>query len=143
MGFLFVQLPALMIPIGFAMLVLGIRRGVAGMRRHRRDPPRALALLRGFRISIVGLCLAGVGAGLFWDIGWLVGLSLVIGGEELLESTVVITAMAHGVGPRTPNPGSRSIPYFWEPTSGIRSAALRRGGRSMEAGDDRLQDLFT
>ena len=104
MSFLTSQLAALLIPFGLAMFVLGIRRGAAGMRRHRRDPPRALALLRGFRISIVGLCLAGVGAGLFWDIGWLVGLSLIIGGEELLESTVVITAMTHPVPPRSASP---------------------------------------
>jgi len=97
MTFLMSNLAALMIPFGLAMLVVGIRRGAAGVRRYDHDPPRALALLRGFRISIVGLCLAGLGAGLFWDIGWLIGLSLIIGGEELLESTVVITAMTHPV----------------------------------------------
>jgi hypothetical protein len=101
MSFLFPHVPALMIPAGLAMLVLGIRRGSAGLRRYHRDPPRALALLRGFRISIVGLCMAGVGAGWLWDIDWLVGLSLIIGGEELLESTVVITAMTHGTGSGT------------------------------------------
>jgi hypothetical protein len=88
-----------MVPTGLVMLVLGFRRGAAGMRRHHRDPPRALALLRGFRISIVGLCLAGVGAGLLWDVGWLVALSLIIGGEELFESTIVITAMTHPLPP--------------------------------------------
>jgi hypothetical protein len=100
MSFLSSHVAALMIPAGLVLLVVGFRRGAAGMRRHRRDPPRALALLRGFRISVVGLCLAGVGAGLLWDVGWLVGLSLIIGGEELLESTVVITAMTHGLHAR-------------------------------------------
>lgn len=99
MTFLTSHLAALLIPFGLAMFMVGVRRGAAGLRRYHRDPPRALALLRGFRISIVGLCLAGLGAGLFWDIGWLIGLSLIIGGEELLESTVVITAMTHPVRP--------------------------------------------
>jgi hypothetical protein len=98
-----------MIPAGLAMFVLGIRRGAAGLRQYHRDPPRALALLRGFRISIVGLCLTGVGAGWLWDIGWLVGLSLIVGGEELLESTVVITAMTHPVHPQSTAPLHRGV----------------------------------
>jgi hypothetical protein len=98
------HLGAVMLPAGLALLVLGIRRAAAGVRRYHRDPPRSLALLRGFRISVVGLCLAGVGAGLLWNITWLVGLSLIIGGEELLESTVVITAMTHPVRPRSALP---------------------------------------
>jgi hypothetical protein len=49
--------------------------------------------LRGFRVAIGGLALAGIGAAWCWQIGWLLGLSLIIGGEELLESTVVITAL--------------------------------------------------
>lgn len=95
MTFLSSHVAALMILVGLAMFVMGIRRASVGVRRYHRDPPRALALLRGFRISIVGLCLAGVSAGWLWDIGWLVVLSLIIGGEELLESTVVIMAMTH------------------------------------------------
>lgn len=109
MTFLSSHLAPWLIPCGLAMLVLGIRRGIAGMRRYHRDPPRSLALLRGFRISVVGLCLAGLGAGWFWDVGWLVGLSLIIGGEELLESTVVITAMSHPVRPRSAAP-LREVP---------------------------------
>lgn len=107
MAFLSTHVAPLLIPFGLAMLVVGIRRGAAGMRRYHRDPHRSLALLRGFRISVVGLCLAGLGAGWFWNIGWLVGLSLIIGGEELLESTVVIAAMTHPVRPRSAAPLQR------------------------------------
>ena len=81
------------IVVGLTITIWSVRHGIAAARREARDPRRALALLRGFRGGIVGLALAGLGAAWCWQLGWLLGLSLIIGGEELLESTVVIAAL--------------------------------------------------
>lgn len=70
-------------------------------RDHDADPGRALTLVQGFRIGITGLCLAGVGAGWLWDSRWLFGLSLIIGGEELLESSVIIKALKESLAGKT------------------------------------------
>lgn len=86
----------MLIVAGLTLATWSVRHGIAAARREARDPRRALALLQGFRIAIVGLALAGLGAAWCWQLGWLLGLSLIIGGEELLESTVVITALHHG-----------------------------------------------
>jgi hypothetical protein len=84
--------------VGLGVAVWGLHGGVAGARRAARDPGRALALLRGFRVGVIGLALAGLGAAWWWQLGWLAALSLIIGGEELLESTVIITALRSGAG---------------------------------------------
>ena len=84
--------------VGLGAAVWGMRRGIAGARRAPRDPWRALVLLRGFRIGIIGLALAGLAAAWCWQLEWLSSLSLIIGGEELLESTVIINALRHGAG---------------------------------------------
>jgi len=86
---------ALLIVAGCAGAVWSGHRGVSRARRLR-DPARALVIMQGFRIAIVGLGVAAIGAAWWWQIGWLFGLALVIGGEELLESTVVITALKNG-----------------------------------------------
>lgn len=79
--------------VGLTITIWSVGHGIVAARREARDPQRALALLRGFRVAIVGLALAGLGIAWCWQLGWLLGLSLIIGGEELLESTVVITAL--------------------------------------------------
>ena len=66
-----------------------------GVARHKKDPERALSIVQSFRIGIIGLCLTGVGCGIWFELTPLFWLSLIIGGEELLESTVIITALRH------------------------------------------------
>jgi hypothetical protein len=85
----------ILMAVGPAVAWSGVRWGATGPHRRMRDPDRALGLVRGFRITIVGLCLTAVGAALYWQIGWLLVLSLIIGGEELLESSVHIAALRH------------------------------------------------
>jgi uncharacterized membrane protein HdeD (DUF308 family) len=91
---------ALLLALGVMVLVWSLRRGVLAARRHDRDPMRALALIQGFRIGVIGFTLALIGIARLWQIGWLFGLALVICGEELLESTVFVAALRHGVRQR-------------------------------------------
>ena len=97
---------ALLIVIGLAVAAWSIRRAVR-LALRSRDPWRALAIMRGGRVAIVGLAVAAVGAAWWWQSAPLFGLALVIGGEELLESTVVIKALEHALpGARRPRPRS-------------------------------------
>ncbi len=88
---------ALLLALGVIILVLGFGNGVRGARRCERDPMRALALMRGFRVGVIGFALALIGTSWLWHIGWLFGLALVIGGQELLESSVLIAALRYDV----------------------------------------------
>jgi hypothetical protein len=83
--------------ITFGFVVLGWSIGALrrDLRRERRDPGRALAILRRFRTGIAGLSIAGAAAGWCLDLDWLLGLALIIGAEELLESSVGILALRH------------------------------------------------
>lgn len=80
---------------GVTFAIFGVRRG---MRRARglADPRRALELMVGFRLAVVGLAVAGFGVAWMWSIGWLGALSAIIGGEELLESSFVIATVRNG-----------------------------------------------
>ena len=60
------------------------------------DPDKILTFLQGFRLTIIGLALVGLGAAWAWHIPVLLVLALVIGGEELLESSVHIFAVRRG-----------------------------------------------
>jgi hypothetical protein len=95
---------ALLIVTGLTGAVWSGHRAVTRARRLR-DPARALAIMQGFRIAIVGLAVAAVGAAWCWQIGWLFGLALVIGGQAV--ESVVITALKNALPRRAPGSGSR------------------------------------
>ena len=61
-----------------------------------RDPAKALTWVRGFRLLMIGLALAGSRAGWLLDQTWLIVLSLAIGGEEMLESSIMHFALTRG-----------------------------------------------
>ena len=95
-----------LIAAGGALLLLGGRIEIDGITRPLRDPAKVLTWVRGFRLSMIGLALAGSGAGWYFDQTWLLVLSLAIGGEETLESSIMHFALTRGrdlnlrVGPR-------------------------------------------
>ena len=96
----------LLIVGGSPLLLTGLLREWDGIRRPMHDPAKVLTWVRGFRLSMIGLALAGAGAGGLLDQTWLIVLSLAIGGEETLESSIMHFALTRGrdlrlsVGPR-------------------------------------------
>jgi hypothetical protein len=87
-------LEATSIAAGACLVVSGIRTQIVRRRRAAlRGPTELRWLARSFRRVVLGLALIGVGAGLAADIPWLVTLSLIIGGEEVLESSVISAAL--------------------------------------------------
>jgi hypothetical protein len=99
---------ALIVP-GAALLLYGGRVELDGIMRPLRDPAKVITWVRGFRYSMIGLALAGAGAGWLLDQTWLIVLSLAIGGEETLESSIMHFALTRGrdlrlsAGPRAPS----------------------------------------
>jgi hypothetical protein len=82
---------------GIAIACAAAWRGVTRARRAAADPLRALEIMQGFRIAVLGLALAGLAAAWWWKLDALLGLTLIIAAEELLESTIGITALRAGL----------------------------------------------
>ena len=78
---------ALMV-VGAGIFFGGIRLEVAGIRLPSGDATKMITVIRGFRYAVLGVALAGLGIAWNWNIMWLFVLSLIFGGEEILESSV-------------------------------------------------------
>lgn len=77
-----------MMVVGTAIFVLGSRRALRGLRLSRSTHPNKMHIfVRGFRVAVVGFAIAGLGAAWNWNLLWLFVLTLIIAGEEILEST--------------------------------------------------------
>ena len=85
----------LAIAAGVWLVIDGVRTQVR-RRRHRplMGPTELRWLALSFRRVVIGLALTGVGAGMLYGISWLVMLSLIIGGEEVPESSVIAAALS-------------------------------------------------
>ena len=86
-------LAVLAIAGGLALLVWSVWSNAGDIRRPLSDPTKALGLVRWLRTTILGLAAVAVGIGWLWNAWALIGLALVIAGEETLETTSVIRAM--------------------------------------------------
>lgn len=82
-------------------------------RRFRAEPPgetrplrRLRHLVRGLRAALVGGAALAVAVGVLTDAGTLVGLALVIGLEELYETTMVLAVLRHGLRVETEAAGA-------------------------------------
>ncbi len=88
------NIPALVLMgLGTLLLFWGTRRGARAARRSHEDPPKALGIVRGYRIAIIGVCLSAYGAGQWWRIDWLMTVAIVICLEEIAESSFYIAAL--------------------------------------------------
>ena len=91
---------ALAIVVGVALLVWSVWSNADELRRPLSDPTKALGLARWLRTTILGLAAVAIGIGWLWDTWPLIGLALIIAGEETLETTSVIRAMERYPGMR-------------------------------------------
>lgn len=86
--------PAALVTMGGLWLVLrGIHRELPGIRLPVSDPHKGVAMARALRSVLVGLALAGIGIAWATSSPYLFGLCCIIGGEEALETSVVIAAL--------------------------------------------------
>ncbi|HEX2280486.1 MAG TPA: hypothetical protein VHG52_01865 [Thermomicrobiales bacterium] len=84
-------------PLAVAVIALGLTLVWRGLRGGR-DGGRALLgqridmvhRIEGFRLTVFGLVLIGVGAAVIWQAQWLLLLALGIGFVEILESSALI-----------------------------------------------------
>jgi hypothetical protein len=86
-----------------ALIVAGVPLAVRGLQREwhavflpLETPGKVLLFFRGFRMSVIGLALIGIGAGWMWDQTWLIVLSAAIGFEETIESSIDVFALTRG-----------------------------------------------
>jgi hypothetical protein len=91
----------LLMALGLAVAIAGVTRQASGLRRSVTDPVLALALARALRTAILGLSAVAFGAAWLWQIAPLALVALVVAGEEMLETSVVVAALrrAPGVAP--------------------------------------------
>jgi hypothetical protein len=99
------QVPAAIVMLAGAFLAIwGTRRQIDGITRPIGDPAKAVIWMRGFRRTIIGLAILGIGAAWMWQAPWLLALSLIIGAGELFESSLDVWALTKGkdlqLGPR-------------------------------------------
>jgi type IV secretory pathway VirB2 component (pilin) len=82
-----------MMAVGLATLFKGASTARRGLGSPMSDPTRMARFVIGFRIAVIGVTMAGLGAAWNWNLLWLFVLSLVFGGEELLESTIHLSIL--------------------------------------------------
>jgi len=83
--------------LGIGLALCGLLMALNGLRGALRgDSGKILPWIQGFRLTIIGLALAGLGAAWAWHLTWLLVLTLAIAGEETLESSMVIFALRRG-----------------------------------------------
>lgn len=74
----------------------GFMAEVRAYRLPAREPGKALRMMEAFRIGVIGFTVLGLGAAWAFQIGWLAILSLIIFGEEMLESTICVYGLRRG-----------------------------------------------
>jgi len=89
--------PATIIALAGAFIAaLGVRGVLAAHRLATGDVKKPLAHMEAFRVAVIGLAVAAIGAAWVWQIAWLAWLALIIGGEETLESTLCVFGLTRG-----------------------------------------------
>ncbi len=87
------DLAFLLLGVGVLLIFWGLRRGIHAMRQRSDDPLKALTLVRGYRVVIVGVCISAYSLGWWWQINTLMTVALVICLEEIAESSFYIAAL--------------------------------------------------
>lgn len=85
-----------LIALGAMLAVYGIGRLAAWRNVSAFDGNKPLVFVSGLRAILVGSAIAGVGGAWVWQQLWVLLISLAIGGEELLETSVVLYVLRRG-----------------------------------------------
>ena len=78
------------IALGLMLVWRGLRGGRDGERALLGQRIDMLNRIEGFRLTVFGLVLVGIGAAVIWRAQWLLLLALGIGFVEILESSALI-----------------------------------------------------
>ena len=81
---------------GLLLMLRGLRGGRDGARALLGQRIDMLSRIEGFRLTVFGLVLIGVGAAVMWQVRWLLLLALGIGFVEILESSTLIAVWKWG-----------------------------------------------
>lgn len=84
---------AVLVMAGLGIVARGVWRQRRGIGLPVTRAAKGAALARALRSVLTGLATSGIGIGWWAHLDLLLVLSLVIGGEELLETSVVIAAL--------------------------------------------------
>ena len=84
------------IALGLMLVWRGLRGGRDGNRALLGQRIDMLHRIEGFRLTVFGLVLIGVGAAVIWRAQWLLLLALGIGFVEILESSALIAVWRWG-----------------------------------------------
>ena len=82
--------------LGLMLVWRGLRGGRDGSRALLGQRIDMLHRIEGFRLTVFGLVLIGVGAAVIWQARWLMLLALGIGFVEILESSALIAVWTWG-----------------------------------------------
>ena len=88
------------IAIGLVLVWRGLRGGRAGDRALLGQRIDMLHRIEGFRLTVFGLVLIGIGAAVIWRAQWLLLLAMGIGFVEILESSTLIAVWRWSSGRR-------------------------------------------
>jgi hypothetical protein len=81
---------------GAMLFAYGLETLVRALRISIWDTERNVVWIGGFRAAIVGLAVIGLGAAWLTQQLWVLLIALAIGGEELLETSVLLYALRRG-----------------------------------------------
>jgi hypothetical protein len=88
--------PVTLIVCGLLLVARGLHGGRDGVRALIGQRTDMLSRIEGFRLTVFGLVLIGIGAAVLWQAQWLLLLALGIGFVEILESSTLIAVWKWG-----------------------------------------------
>jgi hypothetical protein len=122
----------LLIALGLGIASVGVRRDAGDVRRPASDPRKAWAMVRCFRTIVVGLAMAAAGVAWLLRLEPLLGIALILGVGETIETTTVLAACREGgLGvARAPRlvAGPQRAREVWRRDAGDSSPLPRRHG---------------
>ena len=85
--------------VGAWLAARGLWFGTAGRPGLLRQGRDAFAWIRAFQFAVAGLALVGIAAAWIWRQPWLLVVSLGVLGEEMLETSRILTALTNAPAP--------------------------------------------